>query len=317
MKKALRFFLYWRNWLALLLTAGLIGLAAAAPYLAPQEDPENPQLFKQLGKGFDKTPHPPTAESPLGTLPGELDVYFTLVWGLRQALQFGLSVTLITGAFGVLYGASSGYLGGLTNNVLMRIADAFLAFPVLPAIIFVRQIIGSLMQQTGAVLSIIGGWYVPDSFTEFQQALLNLDPVMWSLILLSWMPYARLVNAGVLRLRNTEYIQASRALGAGHARIILRHLLPNSISPAVVLAARDIGGMVILQATFAFIQVGGNSPWGEMLSIGRNWIIGPGGNPLVYWWTYLPTIVLLVIFGVTWSLMGDLLNDWLNPRQVI
>jgi ABC-type dipeptide/oligopeptide/nickel transport system permease subunit len=202
------------------------------------------------------------------------------------------------------------------NNGMMRIADAFLAFPVLPAVIFVRQIIGAILEQTGAML-VRGEWYAQDTFTSFQNVLLSLDPVMWSLILLSWMPYARLVNTSVLRLRGTAYVQAAKALGAGHARIVLRHLLPNAISPAIVLAARDVGGMVILQATFAFIGVGGNSPWGAMLGIGRNWIIGPGGNPLVYWWTYLPTIAALVVFGVGWSLFGDLLNDWLNPRQVM
>lgn len=315
MRRALRFLRYWRNWLTMVMLIGLIGLAAAAPYLAPQEDPENPQIFRRMGKGFDKTPHPPTTESPLGTLPGELDVYFTLVWGLRHALKFGFTVTMTTGLFGVLYGAASGYIGGLANNILMRIADAFLAFPILPAIIFTRQIIGALMQQTGAQL-IRGSWFVLEELTDIQRFLLDLDPVMWALIILSWMPYARLVNAGVLRLRATDFVQAAKSLGASHARIIVRHLLPNTISPAIVLAARDIGGMVILQATFAFIQVGGTSPWGEMLGIGRNWIIGPGGNPFVYWWTYLPTILLLILFGVTWSLAGDLLNDWLNPRQL-
>ena len=112
---------------------------------------------------------------------------------------------------------------------------------------------------------------------------------MWSLVLFSWMPYARLINASVLRLRNAEYVISARALGAGHARIILRHLLPNTVSPEIVLAARDVGGMVILQATFTFIGLGGNSPWGYFLAMARNWVVGPGGNPLTYWWTYIPT----------------------------
>jgi peptide/nickel transport system permease protein len=83
-----------------------------------------------------------------------------------------------------------------------------------------------------------------------------------------------------------------------------------------VLAARDVGGMVILQATFTFIGLGGDSPWGRILSTARDWIVGPGGNPFVYWWTYLPTTIALILFGISWNMLGDSLNDWLNPRRV-
>jgi ABC-type dipeptide/oligopeptide/nickel transport system permease subunit len=180
-----------------------------------------------------------------------------------------------------------------------------------------RQIITVMLVGSGAiVLFMEKSLYFPNGvMTPLQIFLSTANPVMWSLVLLSWMPYARLTNASVLRLRSTDYVVSARALGAGHRQIILRHLLPNAISPEIVLAARDIGAMVILEATFTFIGLGGKSPWGWLLATGRDWVVGPGGNPLVYWWTYLPATFLLILFGVTWNFLGDSLNDWLNPRK--
>ncbi len=314
MRPLLRYLHHWRNWLGIALLAVMLGVAIATPNLVPQPNPANPVTFKQIGRGTDAVPKPPSDKALLGTLSGQYDVLFTLLWGLRQAFTFGLSVTIITATFGVLYGATSAYLGGQANNVLMRIVDAFLAIPVLAAIVFMRQILVILMEQTGILLNYL--YTIPVTFTSLQHFLFNANPVMWSLILLSWMPYARLVNASVLNLRKVDYVISARALGAGHAQIILRHLLPNAISPAIVLAARDVGGMVILLATFTFIGLGGKSPWGQLLSQARNWVVGPGGNPLAYWWTYLPTTLALIIFSVSWNFVGDSLNNWLNPRKV-
>jgi len=314
MRPLLRYLRHWRNWLGIALLAVMIGVAIATPALVPQKNPLNPVTFKQIGSGVDAIPKPPSVKALLGTLSGQYDVLFTLLWGLRQAFTFGLSVTVITATFGVLYGAASAYLGGHANNILMRIADAFLAVPVLAAIVFMRQILAILLAQTGIILTHL--WAIPEKFTSLQQFFIDADPVMWSLILLSWMPYARLVNASVLCLRKVDYVVSARALGAGHAQIILRHLLPNAISPAIVLAARDVGGMVILQATFTFIGLGWNSPWGSLLSQARNWVVGPGGNPLAYWWTYLPATITLIIFSISWNFVGDSLNNWLNPRKM-
>jgi peptide/nickel transport system permease protein len=138
---------------------------------------------------------------------------------------------------------------------------------------------------------------------------------MLTLILFSWMPYARIINATTLRLRQVDFIQASRALGASKIRIIFRHLLPNIISPAIVLMARDFGGMVVLSAAFTFIGISGSSPWGAIIGVGRDWIIGPGGNPFVYWWTYVPATLALLFFGIGWNLIGDGLNSMLTTRQ--
>jgi peptide/nickel transport system permease protein len=135
------------------------------------------------------------------------------------------------------------------------------------------------------------------------------------LILFSWMPYARITNVVVSTLKQAEFIQAARAIGARSSRIIFRHLLPNSITPSIVLAARDVGSMVILQATFTFINLDGSSIWGEMLVKGKDWVLGPGGGIFTYWWAFIPATLALVLFGIGWNLLGDGLSELLDPRD--
>jgi peptide/nickel transport system permease protein len=196
----------------------------------------------------------------------------------------------------------------------MRITDAMLAFPLIAAIVLFQQLLLLSYKASGALI-FFGQIYTQGSPpTSLQIFLTWIDPVMLAFILFSWMPYARVMNAVVLLNKDREFIQAAKALGAGHFRVLIHHLIPNSISPSVVLAAKDVGGMVLLQATFTFIGMGGKSDWGNLLVIGRRWIIGPGGNPLTYWWVFIPATLALVLFGIGWNLLGDGFNDWLNPR---
>ncbi len=318
------FFTRAQNILGLLIVGFIIFVAAAAPRLSPPLDPDNPGPYKELRSTFYQMPHPPNSESPLGTvpkppraLPGvpigqgaayQWDVFHTLVWGTRSALRFGLTVTVLTAVFGVLVGAISGYAGGWVNGLTMRITDAFLAFPPIAAIwVLDRAIFSHLVDPFG----------LPIELTAVQELLLKLDidAVMVALILFSWMPYARLVNAMVLQVKQAEFVEAARALGATNSRIIWRHILPNAISPAIVLAARDVGGMVILASAFTFIGMGGNIAWGFVLVGGRDYILGLGGNPFAYWWVFLPISLALILFSVGWNLLGDGLNDLLNPRS--
>ena len=117
------------------------------------------------------------------------------------------------------------------------------------------------------------------------------------------------------KLRSVDYVLAARTIGVRGPQIIFRHLLPNAISPAIVLVARDIGAMVLLGAAFVFIGVGGESPWGILVTAGRDYVIGAFGDPFQTWWTWLPVTLILILFGVGWNLLGDGLNDYLNPRQ--
>jgi peptide/nickel transport system permease protein len=297
-----RFFSHWQGWLGVLLVGSFIALAVLAPRLVPPTDPANPSDFKIIGRKTDRIPHPPSEQAPLGTASGQIDVFYSVVWGTRAALRFGLIVAGSAATIGVLVGAVSGYAGGRGSAITLRITDAFLAFPVLAGV-WLFQLV---------MLPLLGA--DPTPVMAFL-AESNITPVMVALIAFSWMPYARLINTGITRLKTAEFVLASQSLGAGRRRLIFRHLLPNSISPAIVLLARDIGGMVILEAAFVFIGLSSGGPWSEMLVNNRNWIIGVAGNPLTYWWVYLPPTIALILFGIGWNLLGDGLNDALNPRD--
>jgi len=318
MKRFRRFFSRWQNWIATLLILGYIGVAIAAPILSP-DDPKQPGPFMRVGKATRGEPQPPDEKAILGMLPFGFDVYHALVWGSRDALEFGLIVTISTALFGVFYGALSGVVSQRMGGLLMNIADSFLAFPPIAGVVFLQQLYA-------ATIDAMGGFYfmsaqgmfieVNGPITLIQTLMETVNPLMLSLIVFSWMPYARLVNSIVLTLRQTDFVQAARALGASPFWVIRRHLFPNSIAPAMVLAARDVGGVVLLQATLTFIRIGGGSIWGSMLSQSRNWVIGPGGSLLTYWWVFVPPTLAVMVFGIAWNMLGDGLSDVLDPRSM-
>lgn len=314
-----RFFSRWQNWLGFMLVLLFGAVAIAAPILSPQ-NPNDPGYFKRIGHFADQEPKPPGGEARLGTLPSQYDVFHTLVWGTRNALQFGLLVSLASAVFGIIFGAVAGYAGGMVNGVMMRVTDAFLAFPIIAGVVFLQQLVAISIEAAGGIFlpGMSGPYIEPGDEEALIQTLLNMiDPLMLSLIVFSWMPYARLVNSMVIGIKNMEFVQAARALGASPIRIIRRHLIPNSVSPAVVLAARDVGSVVLLQATLTFIQIGGNSPWGELLARGRNFMLGPGGSLLTYWWVYVPATIVVILFGVAWNLLGDGINDVMSPESFV
>jgi len=319
MRRFRRFFSRWQNWIATILVLTFFGVAIAAPVISP-DDPKEPGPFMRVGRATRDEPQPPDENAKLGMLPRGIDVYHALIWGTRDALSFGLIVTISTALFGIFYGALSGVVSRRVSGLLMSIADSFLAFPPIAGVVFLQQLFAATVtamggiffqsQYYGSVIEING------PATLIQTIIENVNPLMLSLIVFSWMPYARLVNSIVLTLRRTDFVQAARALGGSPFWLIRRHLLPNSIAPAMVLAARDVGGVVLLQATLSFINIGGDSVWGIMLAQGRNWVIGPGGNLLTYWWVFLPPTLAVMIFGIAWNMFGDGLSDVFDPRSL-
>jgi len=309
-----RFLSNWQNILGLAIVAFYFFMAIAAPLLSPVQNPNYSSTFQSVGLTVDSVPHPPAPQAPLGTLPGQIDIYHALVWGSRSALTFGLTVALVSAIFGVLVGAASAYFGGWINDLVMRITDAFLAVPIIAGVFFFRQLLVFIAQSAISGINLGENQALNRLLNQSIVMPTSVDPMLLAFIAFTWMAYARIINTLVLNTKKTDYVHASRAMGASHARIILRHLIPNSITPAVVLVARDIGAVVLLQATFRFIGMGGTSAWGEMLVLGRNWIIAPGGNLLAWWWVFIPATLALLLFGIGWNLLGDGLNDWLNPR---
>jgi len=317
MRKSRAFFGRWQNLLGLTIVALFFVVAMGAPYLAPPPDPENFSPFKIVPSLKGVMPFPPNEEAPLGTIAlgvmrRQLDIYYTLVWGTRSALRFGVVVVFFTALIGILTGAVSAFWGGRADSLIMRVTDAFLAFPIIAAVVFFSQLL--VLSQEIASAKAFNPNRTGSLVSPIQLLFAVVDPVILALVLFSWMPYARLTHTQVLKIKEMEFVQASKALGAGTGKVLLKHLIPNSISPAIVLAASQVGGIVLLQAAMTFIGIDAGSEWGALLSMGRRWIIGPINEPLAYWWVFIPITVTLILFGVGWNLLGDGLNDWLNPR---
>ncbi|MFN8598520.1 MAG: ABC transporter permease [Anaerolineae bacterium] len=290
--------------LALLILGVYVAAAIAAPTLSPPRDPRNPSGLQIVGRQSIAVPQPPSDKFKLGTTQEQYDVFHALVWGTRSALRLGLIVAISSMTLGTLLGAVSGYLGGWVNGLVLRVTDAFLSFPAVIAVLLFLQ----LFTETAP------DWLVPPTPVPTLLANAGLNPIMATLIVFSWMPYTRLINANIQRLKSADYVLAARAVGARPTRILFRHLLPNALSPAIVLVARDVGGMVIVDATFAFFKLGGTVEWGQLLALNRSWILGAAGNPLTYWWVYLPFALALIIFSVACGMLGESLNAALNPR---
>jgi peptide/nickel transport system permease protein len=309
-----RFLSRWQNVVGLGIVLAFCSIALAAPTLAPRSPELRTStlfLVPDLKAGL---PVPPGEIARLGTVPlgiqrKQIDVYQTLIWGIRSALKFGVITAFLSTLIGVLIGATSAFLGGWIGAIILRITDAFLAFPMIAAVILFVQTLNLLWE-----LSLTSNAGNPSASISLVSLFEFIDPVLLAMILFSWMPVARMTNGMVLMNKNQEFVYAAKAMGARTGRVIFRHLLPNSITPAIVLATNQVGGMVLLQAALNFIGIDAGSEWGAVLAIGRRWILGSQGNPLIYWWVFLPITTALILFGIGWSLMGDGLNEWLNPR---
>jgi peptide/nickel transport system permease protein len=324
------FFSSAQNLLAILFILVIVIVAVLAPQLSPLGDLEHPASYKILEEHKEVFPLEPEPGIPLGSViyyrssSGAVtlmhfDIFHSLVWGTRSVLRFGLLTAVSAAILGIVIGALSGYLGGVVNTLVMRITDAFLAFPVISGVLLFRLI----MDLTGMSLLDYETFMpisVPESAFQSFVLALGLDPVMITLILFSWMAYTRMINSNVIALKHMDFTIAAKAMGAGNVYIIFRHLIPNAITQVIVLLARDIGSVVVLQAAFAFIGISGTvystaiPEWSRILMLGRAWVIGQGGNPLIFWWTYIPVTLAFIFFGVSWNMLGDGLNLVLNPR---
>lgn len=269
---------------------GFLFIAVAAPLLAPAE---GDALGAVPRDGFGPDPEPPGPGHPLGLTSGKYDVYYGLIWGTRSALRIALAVVLGRVLVGLPVGLLAGTYGKLTDSSLMRLTDAFLAFPI-AAVLMVALVALPLPQEPIVVLVFIA---------------------------FGWMSYARLVRGNLLVEREKEYVQAAHATGVRHRRLIVRHLFPNATHGLFVLMASDMGAVVLLVAAFTFIGlisagyedlVGPN--WAQMLSASRNWIIGAPDRAFQYWYTYLPVSAAIILFSIGWNLLGDGLRDALDPR---
>jgi len=251
----------------------LFGLAAVfAPLLSP-----NDPLAQNVVAGLS----PPSAEHLLGTDKLGREMLSRMLYGARISLVVGVLVVLSASSLGTLLGLVAGYWSGWADEVLMRVTDIFFAFP---ALILAMAIAGALGPS-------------------LRNALIAISVV-------SWPVYTRLIRGQVLALKERDFVVAARTLGIPERRIVLRHLLPNTLAPLLVQASFDLGGAITAVAGLSFIGFGAQPPtpeWGVMISEGRNYMA-------TQWWlaTFPALAILLVVGGL--NLLGDGLRDLLDPR---
>jgi peptide/nickel transport system permease protein len=225
---------------------------------------------------------PPSAEHPLGTDDLGYDVLGRLMVGGQSSLLVGIAVALMATSFGVVYGVISGYFGGPTDAILMRIVDIVLAIPVVYLFI--------------------------DLASEFKPTLPLLIVV---LAFLSWLVPARLVRGETLSLRVREYVQAVRVMGGRSGRIIVRHLVPNTMGTITVNATFQVADAILTLAVLSYLGFSLPPPtatWGGMLENGVNFLYDG------YWWEIYPAGLMIVLTVVAFNFIGDGLRDSLDVR---
>ncbi len=314
-----RFFKRGKNWLALFLVMLFVVMALAAPLLSPKE-PQTDTPKPLLGNRPNPNPTAPSEEEPLGTLPRDISVYHQIIWGAREALNYGLGVTLLIAAIGTLIGTLSGYWGGWVGRLLMWMTDSFLAFPLIAAVVLIDQLIKNIWMKTFG--SSVLGEFLPFMDSAFFQRMMGdhpleffqkIPPLAIAFVLFLWMPYAKVMHTSVKQKRQQEYILAAQVSGVKTWRVIWRHLIPNAIGPIIVMAAKDVGAVVVLQSAFNFAQLGqDSSPWSAILITAKDYLYAPNGL-VKYWWLFLPATIAIMSFGMAWNLLGDGINEALNP----
>jgi peptide/nickel transport system permease protein len=247
-------------------------VAALAPLLAPY-DPSHIEISKIL--------LPPSADHPLGTDQLGRDVLSRMIFGARISLLVGFVAVGIATAIGIVIGAAAGYYGGWIDAFLMRLVDIVLTIPTFFLIL--------------AVIAIM------------EPSLFN---IMWVIGVTSWMGVARLVRGQFLALKQIDYVQAARALGANDPRIIFRHILPNALSPVYVSTILGIAGAILTESSLSFLGLGVQPPtpsWGSILTAGKD-------NIQIAWWLSVFPGIAILITVLGYNLLGEGLQDALNPR---
>jgi len=252
--------------------AGLTFAAVCAPWVTPYS-PYAPDSAAGL--------QPPSRAHPFGTDTIGRDYLSRLLFGARVSLLVGVTTMAAAGAVGTALGLVAGYYGGIADTLIGRFLDALLAFPVVLLAIFVVAVLGASMLNAMVAITIV---YTP--------------------------AFARLTRASVLSLRAQDFSEAARAMGASDARIIGRHILPNTLSPLLVQAFLGVGSAILIEASLSFLGLGVQPPtpsWGSMIGAGRTFLtVAP-------WLTLFPGLAIVVaIIGV--NVFGDGLREMLDPR---
>ncbi|QLG63036.1 ABC transporter permease [Halorarum salinum] len=256
-----------------------------------------------------------TAQHPLGTNSLGQDILSRTIYGARTSLLVGLFGTVLAGVLGVSVGLVAGYYRGRVDDVLMRTADVSLAFP---SLVLAIALIGLFSRFQAAVAV-----SVPDPFVTsgvagaFREAVGLPTPMPPSVTLptvvilvvgfVNWVWFARIARGEALSIREEEYVKAARALGASDARVVLRHVLPNAITPILVLATIQVAAIILLESALSFLGFSGTTlSWGFDIAQGRDYLSSS------WWYATIPGLaIVFAVIGI--NLVGDWLRDALDP----
>ncbi|MEV8525890.1 MULTISPECIES: ABC transporter permease [unclassified Streptomyces] len=254
----------------------LVGLLFLVAIFAPLISPADP-----YHQDLTNTLQSPGGSHWLGTDALGRDQFSRIIYGSRIAVVVGLASIFLACLIGIIVGSLAGYFGRATDSVLMRIADVFFAFPLLIGAIVIIIVMGR-----------------------------GVMPVIISLAVFSWPTVSRLLRSSILSVREADYVHAARALGASTSRIIVRHIIPNSIAAVMAYAAFNVGGAIVAEASLSFLGVGVSPEtpeWGNMLAAAKDFM-----GVKDYLWTYPSIAIVLTVLGFVF--VGDGLRDALDPK---
>jgi peptide/nickel transport system permease protein len=239
---------------------------------------------------------PPQSVAWFGTDEIGRDLYSRLIYGTQVSLQIGLAAAIIGVVIGAAVGAFAGMRGGLFDDLLMRVTDIFLAFPLLVALLVIRNFLGELHWLT----PIIG-------------EKTSIRFIVFLLAIIGWMTVARIVRGQVLALKEREFIEASRAVGASNFRIVTRHLLPNAIGPILVALTFSVVAAIILESTLSFFGFGPQLGSGQT-SLGN--LVGSSKENVLsgHWWMVVFPCATLMVVTLVINFVGDGLRDATDPK---
>ncbi len=250
----------------------LFVVSILASWLSPY-DPNEINLQKVLA--------PPSQAHPFGTDQLGRDVLSRMVWGAGISLKVGFVATGFSLLIGIILGALAGYYGKWVDAVIMRFVDIMLCFP---------------------------------SFFLILAVIAILEPSIWNIMIVigltGWMGITRLVRADFISLRERDFVQAARAIGAGDMRIIFRHILPNAMASVLVAATLGVAGAILTESALSFLGIGVQPPtpsWGNILTAGKN-------NIDIAWWLSLYPGLAILITVLGYNLLGEGIRDSLDPR---
>ncbi len=238
--------------------------------------------FDPIQQNYDQLLKPPSFTHWFGTDNLGRDVLSRVIYGTRVSLTAGVVAVSLAALIGVSLGLLAGFLGGVTDNIIMRLIDAMLAFPFLVLAISLAAILGPSLQNAMLAIAVVS------------------IPV-----------FARVTRGQVLSERERDYVQAAKALGANDLRIMLQHVLPNIAGPIIIQCTLSIAGAILAESSLSFLGLGVQPPtpsWGEMLNVARGYLRDAP-------WTAIAPGVLIFIAVLAFNLLGDGLRDALDPRQ--